>query len=77
MFTANASAMCTNKDINTAITALNNLFQQYEDQISPEFPREFFLGVLKHIMYSNIFPFGNTFWLQLFEMAMGTPAAPL
>ncbi len=73
IFTADASAMYTNIDTNTVITSLTKIFRQYKDQISPGFPKEFFLSALQHI----IFTFGNTFWLQLCGTALGTPAAPL
>jgi len=77
LFTADATAMYTNIDVNTGLMAFRTLFNTYKDAIPQTFPTEFFLSTLEIVMKNNIFTFGDTSWLQLQGTAMGTPAAPL
>ena len=77
LFTADATAMYTNIDTDTAIEAFSYLFDHYEAEIPTDFPKSFFLTVLEIIMKQNLFQFDNTFWLQKDGTAMGTPAACL
>jgi hypothetical protein len=77
LFTADATAMYTNIDADTAIEAFTYLFDHYEAEIPIDFPKSFFLTVLEIIMKQNLFQFDNTFWLQKDGTAMGTPAACL
>jgi hypothetical protein len=64
-------------DTTTGIQAMQHLLELYHEHIPTNFPRDFFLTTLEIVMKSNIFSFGDTFWLQLQGTAMGTPAAPL
>jgi len=77
LFTADATAMYTNIDVDTGLLAFQTLFSTYKDLIPPTFPTEMFLYTLETVMKNNVFTFGDTFWLQLKGTAMGTPAAPL
>jgi hypothetical protein len=77
LFTADATAMYTNIDTITGVTAIRDLIATNQHLIPSSFPSEFFLRVLEIVMDNNIFTFGNTFWLQNNGTAMGTPAAPL
>jgi hypothetical protein len=77
LFTADALEMYTNMDVDTGLMAFRNLFTTYRDSLPPTFPTEFFLSTLEIVMKSNIFTFSDTYWLQLQETSMGTPAAPL
>ena len=75
IFTADATAMYTNIDTDIAIAAFTFLLENYADEIPHDFPKTFFLQVLRFIMENNIFQFDNTYWIQLSGTAMGTPAA--
>jgi len=77
LFTADATAMYTNIDVDTGLLAFQTLFSTYKDLIPPTLPTEMFLYTLETVMKNNVFTFGDTFWLQLKGIAMGTPAAPL
>jgi len=77
LFTADATAMYSNIDIDTGLDMFKILFDKYKDSIPLTFPIEFFLSVLEIVMRNNIFTFGDTHWLQTTGTAMGTPAAPL
>lgn len=77
LFTADATAMYTNIQTDTALEAFNFLFEHYKEEIPSDFPKTFFLDVLEIIMKNNIFQFDDTYWLQLDGTAMGTPSACL
>jgi hypothetical protein len=77
LFTADATAMYTNIDTDTALEAFTFLFEHYREEIPSDFPRPFFLKVLEIVMKNNLFQFDDTYWLQLHGTAMGTPAACL
>jgi len=77
LFTADATAMYTNIDVDTGLMAFRTLFNTYKDSIPQTFPTEFFLSTLDNVMKNNIFTYGDTFWSQVQGTAMGTPAAPL
>jgi len=76
LFTADTTAMYSNIDTESGVTAFKNLFD-YDTLIPKDFPRALFLKVLRIIMENSIFTFGDTYWLQTQGAAMGTPAAPL
>jgi len=75
VFTAKAKSMYTNIDTTLGIQSSREFLDTNKEKISPDFPSYLFLEVLKAVMQNNIFSFGNTFWLQLTGMAMGTPVA--
>ena len=77
IFTADATAMYTNIDCDTALEAFNFLLDTYAAEIPPDFPRTLFMTVLGIIMKHNLFQFDDTFWLQKDGTAMGTPTACL
>jgi hypothetical protein len=77
LFTADATALYTNIDVDTGLMAFRTLFNTYKDSIPQTFPTEFFLSTLEIVMKNNIFTYGDAFWLQVQGTAMGTPAAPL
>eukprot|EP00957_Ditylum_brightwellii_P073947 5619252-Ditylum_brightwellii.AAC.1 len=47
----------------------------YANELPDKFPTELILKALKLDMKSNMFSFGNTWWLQLIGVTMGTPCA--
>eukprot|EP00957_Ditylum_brightwellii_P049955 3786536-Ditylum_brightwellii.AAC.1 len=47
----------------------------HANKLPDEFPTELILKALKLVMKSNVFSFGNTWWLQLIGVVMGTPCA--
>ena len=77
LFTADATAMYTNIDTDTALEAFTFLFENFTEEIPSDFPKTFFLKVLEIIMKNNLFQFDDTYWLQLDGTAMGTPTACL
>jgi len=60
LFTADATAMYTNIDVETGMTIFRILFDTHRESIPPSFPTEFFLSILEIVMNSNIFMFGDT-----------------
>eukprot|EP00957_Ditylum_brightwellii_P123835 9439916-Ditylum_brightwellii.AAC.1 len=47
----------------------------HANELPGKFPTELILKALKLVMKSNVFSFGNTWLLQLIEVAMGMPYA--
>jgi hypothetical protein len=77
LFTADATAMYTNIDTDTALEAFSFLFEHYNEEIPSDFPKALFLSVLEIVMKRNLFQFDDTYWLQKDGTAMGTPTACL
>lgn len=75
LFTTDAVAMYTNICIDHALEAIRQWFEQYEDELPPNYPTEMILDSIELVMKNNVFDFGDTHWLQLIGSAMGTPAA--
>ena len=78
LFTCDATSMYTNIDINHALTIIQD-FIEHSPQLSQELgvPVPLFIAALRCLMIHNVFRFGDTYWLQLFGTAMGTPPAPM
>eukprot|EP00957_Ditylum_brightwellii_P057243 4337425-Ditylum_brightwellii.AAC.1 len=47
----------------------------HANKLPDEFPTELILKALKLVMRSNMFSFGNTWWLQFIGVVMDTPCA--
>jgi len=77
LFTADATAMYKNIDMDSGMRTFEKLFSEYENLIPIDFPNELFLNILRIVMENNVFKFGDTYWLQTQCTAIGTPAAPL
>jgi hypothetical protein len=72
LFTADATSMYTNI---TTHVSVHNVKQLMDLHLPANYPKELVLDILESIMNSNIFMFGDTFWLQTSGTAMGTPVA--
>jgi hypothetical protein len=77
LFTSDAVSMYTNIDPDHGLSAFNQWFDEYPDEIPSHFPKALFLQVLETVMTTNVFEFGDTNWLQLKGTAMGTSCACL
>jgi hypothetical protein len=77
LFTSDAVSMYTNIDPDHGLSAFNQWFDEYPDEIPSKFPKALFLQVLETVMTTNVFEFGDTNWLQLKGTAMGTSCACL
>jgi len=78
LFTCDAVSMYTNIRPDHSVEILKDWCDTYKNeinQIKEGFPTNLILIVLKTIMETNIFQFGNTWWLQKSGTAMGTPCA--
>ena len=75
IFSADATSMYTNIDVNLGIATIEDFLQSNEKDLPPQFPSRLFLDILREVMCNNIFTFGETYWLQLQGTAMGTPSA--
>jgi hypothetical protein len=75
IFSADATSMYTNIDVNLGITTIEDFLQSNEKDLPPQFPSRLFLDILREVMCNNIFTFGETYWLQLQGTAMGTSSA--
>jgi hypothetical protein len=75
LFTADATSMYTNIDIETGLASIRHLLHSNKDKVPSNFPSNLFLTILEIVMQNNIFSFADTFWLQLCGTAMGTPVA--
>jgi hypothetical protein len=65
--------MHTNIDTAMEAAAVKDFITYNQDYLPTDFPTNFFLHELQLIMDNNIFSFGDSYWLQLFGTAMGTP----
>jgi hypothetical protein len=75
LFSADATSMYTNIDTNLGIASIREFISTHQNKLPTNFPTNFFFLVLALVMKRNIFPFGDTHWLQLAGTAMGTPVA--
>jgi hypothetical protein len=67
--------MYTNIDTTMGLNPMSDLLHENDDKLPTSFTTLLFLRILETVMLKNIFAFGDTFWLQLTGMAMGTPTA--
>ncbi len=72
LFTADATSMYMN--ISTSV-GVSNVKQLMDIHLPNNYPKELILTILNSIMDTNIFMFGDTYWLQTSGTAMGTPVA--
>ena len=75
LFTSDATSMYTNIDPEAGLHTLELYIEEFGDELKEYFPKELILRLLKLIMTTSIFKFGNTYWRQLVGTAMGTPCA--
>ena len=74
LLTADAISMYTNIDTNHGLEILERFIRRYSNQIH-SFPTETVIVLLTHVMNSNIFSFGDLYFLQISGTAMGTIVA--
>ena len=75
MFTADAVSMYTNINTTHALEIFDAWFDLHRRDLPQEFPVQKILDGLNLIMNSNVFSFGNRYFLQTNGTAMGTPCA--
>ena len=76
MFTADAVGMYNNIDATHAIEIIGKWLDLHAHELPRGFPpKDFILEGLNIVMTTNVFQFGDTFWLQLNGTAMGTSVA--
>jgi hypothetical protein len=75
IFTADAVGMYCNINTDHALDIMAQWFQLHAADIPASFPRKKVLTGLHIIMKSNVFTFGNRYWLQCNGTAMGTSCA--
>ena len=75
LFTCDAVSMYTNIDSSQGIQAISDWIEEYNEEITPDFPSALFLEVLKIVMTHNVFQLDDTFWLQTCGTSMGTSCA--
>ena len=74
-FTSDAQSMYTNIDTKIGIQAFRDIFATFSEKIPDNLPQDLFLTILELVMRNNIFAFGDTTWIQLTGIAMGTSCA--
>jgi hypothetical protein len=67
--------MHTNINSSQGIQAITDWLEDYTNEISTNFPIDFFLQMLKIVMTHNVFQLDDTFWLQTCGTSMGTSCA--
>ena len=75
IFTADAVSMYTNINTTHALEVFDQWFSLHRRDLPTDFPVEKILAGLELIMKSNVFSFGNRYFLQTNGTAMGTPCA--
>ena len=75
LFVKDATSMYTNIDPNHAIDILNKWFKEFKDEIPKDVSKNFVIKLMEIILNNNFFHFGNTWWLQLVGIVMGTLVA--
>ena len=75
IFTADAHAMYTNIDTESALKEIKSYLYFNQAKI-PDLPIGAFMSELKIIMENNFFTFGDTLWRQINGAAMGQPQSP-
>ena len=75
LFVKDATSMYTNIDPKHAIEILNKWFTEFESEIPKSICKDLIIELMEIILNNNFFQFGNTWWLQLIGIAMGTPVA--
>jgi hypothetical protein len=77
VFTSDAVSMYTNIDPDHGLSAFNQWFDEYPNEMPSHFPKALFLQVLETVLTTNVFEFGDTNRLQLKGTVMGTSCACL
>lgn len=75
LFTCDAVSMYTNIDSEHGMIVISCWLEEYQDEISSDFPKDLFLKVLRIVMTHNIFQLDDTYWLQTCGTSMGTSCA--
>eukprot|EP00956_Cyclotella_meneghiniana_P030319 scaffold75832_cov39-Cyclotella_meneghiniana.AAC.5 len=75
-FTSDAKSMYTNIKTNPALASLSKYIQEKVRGKSDELEKSALIEGLNLVLRNNIFRFGDTYWRQISETAMGTPPAP-
>lgn len=75
IFTSDTKSMYTNIDPIEGLDTIRLYVEEYSSELREWFPKHLILRLLRLVMTSNVFKFGETFWIQLIGTAMGTPCA--
>eukprot|EP00957_Ditylum_brightwellii_P206267 15347619-Ditylum_brightwellii.AAC.1 len=75
IFTSNITTMYTNIDVDHCLTAMDAWLKAHTNELPDKLLVELIMKALKLVMKSNVFLFGDTWWLQLLGVARGTPCA--
>ena len=77
LFTADATSMYTNIDIDHGLAVLRLWLDKLKEEgkIALDYPIKLIMELTEIVMKTNHFRFGDTDWLQLVGTAMGTPMA--
>ena len=73
--TSDAVSMYTNIDPEEGIPIIEKYLGKYAHECKSYIPSALIIKLLKLVMTTNVFQFGNTWWKQLIGTAMGTPCA--
>ena len=76
LFTADANAMYTNIDTDHALRVLRTFFKTHILCRPIWHSADMILEALELLMRNNLFQFGDTYWKQIDDTAMGAPPAP-
>jgi hypothetical protein len=77
LFTADAVSMYSNINADHGLATFRRWFTMFKHEVPTDFPTTLFLRLLEAVMTTNVFQFGDTFWLQTRGTAMGTSCACL
>ena len=75
LFTSDAESMYTNIDPEDGLKIIELYINEYGHEYKCHFPKDLLLRLLRLVMTTSIFNFGNTYWRQLIGTAMGTSCA--
>ena len=73
--TSDAKSMYTNIDPEEGIDTIERYINTFSHELKGHFPRKLIMKLLKLVMTTSVFQFGNTWWQQMIGTAMGTPCA--
>ena len=73
--TTDAVSMYTNISTQEGIATLREYLNKYAAEYNSQFPTTLVCDLIEIVMNNNIFEFGDTWWQQQNDTAMGTPCA--
>jgi hypothetical protein len=75
ILTADAQSMYTNTNTKHAVAIIARWFDLHEESLPPQFPEKAIIKAIEKLMTSNVFTFGDRFFIQEYGTAMGTSVA--